>query len=103
MREREKKKKKRFFKYKENEIENFIAVYKHTIHIWSNDYVGDNDYDLSKRKKKGKEKERERVRERECNNFPHSHVCAKLYLNPLPSHVLFLLRFFFNFEPVVSY
>lgn len=59
---REKKKKKRFFKYKANEIENFIAVYKHTIHIWSNDYVDDNDYDLSKRKKKGKERDRERER-----------------------------------------
>lgn len=77
--------KKEFFKYKANEIENFIAVYKR--YTW-------NEYDLSKkkeervrevdRKKKGKINNKEMA----CNKFsPFTcyYMLVNFYLNPLPS------------------
>lgn len=75
--------KKRFFKYKANEIENFIAVYKR--YTW-------NEYDLSK---KGGERERETQRKGKINNkemacnkfspFTCFYMLVNFYLNPLPS------------------
>jgi hypothetical protein len=77
------KKKDFFFKYKANEIENFIAVYRR--YTW-------NEYDLSKKEERERETDREKRKinnkEMACNKFsPFTcfYMLVNFYLNPLPS------------------